>query len=253
MFLYRNKDSIVLGRNQNPTKEINWNLLLRNNVSLARRTSGGGCVYHDMGNTNYCHIMPRDEFNRSTSVSLVSKALNSLNIPTVVNGRHDIVLDGKKVSGSAFKLTSTKALHHGTMLIDTDLDNLFAYLNPLALNVKGLGTDSVRSFVVNLRQYSSLIDHSSFCNAVITTFKLKYGDGVELQNREKLDIIASENEIIHVDENSIGNEIDPKEFDGIYQQLQSKQWIIGQTPKFTLELKLVFGDIVFWFNDSLWS
>jgi lipoate-protein ligase A len=66
IFLYKNEKCIVLGRNQNPWKEINFKKTVSNNVRLVRRNSGGGTVYHDLGNSNYCHIMPRETFDRST-------------------------------------------------------------------------------------------------------------------------------------------------------------------------------------------
>ena len=97
-------------------------------IPLVRRKSGGGAVYHDLGNSNYSIIMPRSAFQRSTSVNLICRALHQLDIPARVNERFDIVVNDDKVSGSAYKLTNDKAYHHGTMLIDSDLDALGVYL-----------------------------------------------------------------------------------------------------------------------------
>lgn len=108
---------------------------------------------------------------------MVCEALRELDIPAVVNQRHDIAIDNKKVSGSAFKLVNKRAYHHGTMLIDTDLDLLERYLSPTKKQLTGLGTDSVRSKVTRLRDYSYTIDHISFCEAVGHIFHRQYGQG----------------------------------------------------------------------------
>ncbi len=105
--------------------------MAQDGIPLVRRRSGGGTVYHDLGNSNYSIMMPRPVFQRSTSVSLVCRALHQLDIPAKVNDRYDIVIDGAKVSGSAYKLINEKAYHHGTMLIDSDLSALGKYLKPV--------------------------------------------------------------------------------------------------------------------------
>ena len=124
LFLYRNSASVIIGRNQNPWIEANLKILHDLNIPLLRRTSGGGTVFHDLGNTNYCVMMPRDAFKRSISADMVARALRSLDIPAKVNHRFDIVIDEKKISGSAYKIANCKSYHHGTMLIDTDLSQL---------------------------------------------------------------------------------------------------------------------------------
>ena len=163
--------------------------------------------------------MPRDQFERKTSVNLVSNALNNLGIPSKVNCRYDIVIDDKKVSGSAYKLSGQSAYHHGTMLISTDLDilrkNLTAKKSDL---IEGGGVESVRSFVTRLREYHSSIDHEMFVNAVIQEFSTEYGSG----------------EIINVDENYL-QVMCPQVFNRA-KELESRDWIFGQTPKFTLTL-----------------
>jgi lipoate---protein ligase len=108
-------------------------------------------------------MMPRDTFERRTSVNLVSKALNNLGIPSKVNCRYDIVIDDKKVSGSAYKLSGKSAYHHGTMLISTDLDILKNNLTPKKSDlIEGGGVDSVRSAVTRLRDYHPSVTHDMF-------------------------------------------------------------------------------------------
>lgn len=124
LFLYRNSCCVVIGRNQNPWIEADIKLLNELKIPLIRRKSGGGTVFHDLGNTNYCVMMPRDAFKRSTSATMVAHALHNLDIPAKVNNRFDIVLGDRKISGSAYKIANNKSYHHGTMLIDTDLGKL---------------------------------------------------------------------------------------------------------------------------------
>ncbi|KAJ2907977.1 hypothetical protein GGI21_003345, partial [Coemansia aciculifera] len=99
--------------------------MAKRDVVLARRSSGGGAVYHDLGNTNYTVVMPREAFTRDACANMVAKALRaSCDIPAYVNARHDVAVHQLKISGSAFKLTKLRAFHHGTMLISADLDRL---------------------------------------------------------------------------------------------------------------------------------
>ncbi|KAJ2817303.1 hypothetical protein IWW50_006215, partial [Coemansia erecta] len=124
LYLWRNRPTIVIGRNQNPWKECNLDMMQKRDVLLARRTSGGGAVYHDLGNTNYTVLMPRQAFSRDRCALMVAQALKQADIPAYVNARHDVAVGERKVSGSAFRLTSARAFHHGTMLIDADLARL---------------------------------------------------------------------------------------------------------------------------------
>ncbi|TKA57245.1 hypothetical protein B0A53_01201, partial [Rhodotorula sp. CCFEE 5036] len=111
LYLYRNSPSVIIGRNQNPWKEINLARLRELDIPFVRRKSGGGTVYHDLGNTNYCVFVPRTEFDRKTNAELVVRGLQNLDLAAYV-------------SGSAFKLVNKRAYHHGTMLIDAKLGDL---------------------------------------------------------------------------------------------------------------------------------
>ncbi|KAJ2377406.1 hypothetical protein GGI05_006873, partial [Coemansia sp. RSA 2603] len=226
LYLWRNRPTIVIGRNQNPWKECNLGLMASRGVLLARRNSGGGAVYHDMGNTNYTVVMPRESFTRNTCASLVSRAMHNEDIPTYVSERHDIMMNQSKVSGSAFKLTSKRAMHHGTMLIDADLDRLNGCLRSQAYDeIEALGVDSVRSSVANLRESSYSIDHLTFCNAVMTEFMLTFG-------------IDGKGKLCEWDENSkdIVGRIEEER-----KKLQTWKWLYGQTPKFTHSFEKQFA------------
>ncbi len=190
LFLYRNKPCVVIGRNQNPWLEVNLHALRtaripweeqeeRQPVLLVRRRSGGGTVYHDRGNVNYSVICPTADFTRDKSAAMVAAALQKLGVRSArVNERHDIVFepapedkgtrprgreDDKgaakdqagigplKISGSAYKLTRGRALHHGTCLLSSDLARIRDILqSPARPYIKARGVESVRSPVGNI-------------------------------------------------------------------------------------------------------
>lgn len=230
LFLYRNSKSVIVGRNQNPFKECNLKLLARDGIPFVRRKSGGGTVYHDMGNTNYSIMMPREVFDRRTNVELICRALHELDIPASVNERHDIVVDGKKISGSAFKLIQHRAYHHGTMLIDTDLSSLGQYLKVDRTSLVTKGVASVRSPVTRLRESSFTIDHLSFCEATRTEFLKRYAYDTWRQNME--------GEPITVDEEMIEGLEAVK---AIRDDMKTWEWMYGQTPEFSYQLEKAFS------------
>ncbi|KAF9910298.1 Biotin/lipoate A/B protein ligase [Linnemannia zychae] len=227
LFLYRNSKSVIVGRNQNPFKECNLKLLAREGVPFVRRKSGGGTVYHDMGNTNYSIMMPREVFDRRTNVELICRALHELDIPASVNERHDIVVDGKKIS---FKLIQHRAYHHGTMLIDTDLSSLGQYLKVDRTSLVTKGVASVRSPVTRLRESSFTIDHLSFCEATRTEFLKRYAYDTWRQNLE--------GEPISVDQQMVDR------MEGVQQirdEMKTWDWMYGQTPEFSYQLEKTFS------------
>ncbi|EIT72843.1 lipoate-protein [Aspergillus oryzae 100-8] len=169
LFLYINQPCVVIGRNQNPWHETNLLALQNdrepitrekndNGALLVRRRSGGGAVYHDEGNLNYSVISPRTTFTRNKHAEMVVRALHRVGATnTSVNDRHDIVMSTgqpqpRKISGSAFKLTRHRALHHGTCLLDTpNINRLGSFLrSPARDYIKAKGVESVRSPVANV-------------------------------------------------------------------------------------------------------
>ncbi|KAF8592114.1 Lipoyltransferase and lipoate-protein ligase [Ramaria rubella] len=223
LLLFRNEPCVVIGRNQNPWKEVNFPALRSLGVPFIRRRSGGGTVYHDLGNTNFSIHLPRTSFNRQRTTMLVQQALLSLGIDAEINERNDICVGGFKVSGSAYKIVNTRAYHHGTMLISTELNNLGNLLRNTKTTMVTKGVPSVRSPVHNLRQFKPDITHSEFVDSVIEKFINEYKVNPEIQ-------------VIH-DEEEIRNIEHVK--DGI-RELQQWQWQYGQTPEFTHKLSGTF-------------
>lgn len=190
LFLYTNDPCVVIGRNQNPWLEVNLGLLggfqakageggtSTSKVSLVRRRSGGGAVFHDGGNVNYSVICPPGAFDRNKHAEMVVRALRGLGVGTaVVNERHDIVVGEAgappfKVSGSAYKLTRLRSLHHGTCLLDSpnmaDIGRLLR--SPAEPYVKARGVESVRSRIRNVG-----LSSAEFMTAVREEFGIMYG------------------------------------------------------------------------------
>ncbi|GAA5858404.1 hypothetical protein JCM5353_003957 [Sporobolomyces roseus] len=218
LYMYRNTPSVIIGRNQNPWKEINLKRLKELGIPFVRRKSGGGTVYHDLGNTNYCVFVTRNEFNRTTNAELVSKALQNLSIPAYVNDRNDICVDQFKMS-LAFKLVNKRAYHHGTMLIDAQLSHLRGVLGTEKDGMVTKGVASVPSPVRNLKEWNDAIDHEAFVGGVAEEFARKYRVGGEIErvNEE----VLKTNEYVRE----------------VMQELESWQWQYGQSPEFTHEMK----------------
>lgn len=158
MMLWQNQNAIIVGRYQNSEKEVNFDAANQIGAKVVRRSSGGGTVYHDMGNLNYTFIRPID-YTKKLDMSLLSKpmeeALNYMGIPALAQGRNDITLEGKKISGTAQRIHNKRLMHHGTLLFDTDLDVLQSVLNVNPSKIISKGISSVRSRVTNIREHVS--------------------------------------------------------------------------------------------------
>ena len=151
--LWQNAHTVVIGKNQNAFAEVDIDALRRDGVHLARRITGGGAVYHDLGNVNFSFISANNaetglDFARFTAPIL--KALASLGVQAELSGRNDLLLDGQKFSGNAQYSADGRTLHHGTLLFDADLTVLGRYLRPDEEKLKSKGIKSVRSRVTNL-------------------------------------------------------------------------------------------------------
>lgn len=155
LLFYVNAPSIIIGRNQNTAEEINPGVVAERGIRVVRRISGGGAVYHDLGNLNFSVMTPEvhGRFNRYDHFTRpVLEVLRAHGVPAELSGRNDIVADGRKISGNAQFATHTRMFSHGTLLFDSDLDAVTAALNPRPGKVESKGVKSIRSRVANIRE-----------------------------------------------------------------------------------------------------
>jgi lipoate-protein ligase A len=153
--LWQNHNSVIVGKNQNTRAEINEAFVKAHNISVVRRLSGGGAVYHDMGNLNYTLITntENNEVNFSVFCRPIQKALISFGIPAEISGRNDMTVDGKKFSGNAMYFKNGRSMHHGTILYDSDIELLSHALSVSNEKIESKGIKSVKSRVTNIRPY----------------------------------------------------------------------------------------------------
>lgn len=175
LFLWQNKDTVVIGRNQNPWSECNLPLMEEDNIRLARRITGGGAVFHDIGNINFSFILDRVTYDVGRQCGVIINGLKKLGINALISGRNDMTVDGKKFSGNAFGFRGKNALHHGTILIGADKEKMSRYLTVSHDKIKAKGIASVKSRVTNLSDIMPNITVDIVKEAVIKSFTDEYG------------------------------------------------------------------------------
>lgn len=154
--LWQNHNSIIVGKHQNTVAEINAAFVNAHNISVVRRLSGGGAVYHDLGNLNYTFITDADTSNVIDFAAFcrpIQEALISFGVPVEISGRNDMTIEGKKFSGNAQYIKQGRVMHHGTLLYDSDLNVLSQALNVTDDKIESKGIKSVKSRVTNIRPY----------------------------------------------------------------------------------------------------
>lgn len=175
LFWWQSDNTVVIGRNQNPYQECNLEKMHKDAVKLVRRLSGGGAVYHDLGNLNFSFISKGDLFNPDLHFEILLKGLSLLGITGCFNGRNDLIAQGRKFSGNAFIHEEDKHLHHGTLLINANVDKLSQYLMVSHEKLDTKGFDSVKSRVINLNELSASISTQKIIRAVDQSVKDNLG------------------------------------------------------------------------------
>ena len=150
-YLWQNAPSVIIGLNQSAYAEVNLPFLEANGIVLARRVTGGGAVYHDLGNLNYSIVGPVGTM--ADSYGLMADALRRLGVPAERSGRNDILVEGRKCSGYAKRLRGNRMMIHGTLMWNINLENLTQALAVPGSKLEAAGVASVRSRVANLRTY----------------------------------------------------------------------------------------------------
>ncbi|MBN2742902.1 MAG: lipoate--protein ligase [Marinilabiliaceae bacterium] len=218
-FLYINEPSIIAGKHQNILAEINFKAAKRLNLKIFRRLSGGGTVYHDLGNINYCFILNTKEgrlINFRDHSLLIAEALEKLGLKPTVGKRNEINVNGFKVSGNASHVYKNRSLHHGTLLYSSDLNNLNECLNNNPNNYIDQAVKSVKSEVTNISEQLQI-------NMSIHEFTLQVFQLLTNDKQKPIKLTPTE--------------------DGIISQLaenkyQKWEWNFGYSPKFIIKKRI---------------
>ncbi|MBQ7086534.1 MAG: lipoate--protein ligase, partial [Clostridia bacterium] len=176
LYLWQNRKTVVIGKNQNLWAQCRPEILELEGGKAVRRLSGGGAVYHDMGNLNFTFITHKADYDTAKQTDVVLKAVSNLGIKAEKTGRNDLTTaDGRKFSGHAYYKNGDRCYHHGTIMVDVDSEALSRYLTVSADKLRVKCVDSVRSRVVNLIELEPAITIDSLKNAMINAFEDVYG------------------------------------------------------------------------------
>ena len=186
LYLWKNQRTVVIGYNQNPYAECNVQLLLDEGGHLMRRGTGGGAVYHDLGNINFSFIADKLGYDVQKQLSVVREALFSYGLQTEISGRNDLTCQGRKFSGNAFAKGVTNNLHHGTLLIKTDGAMMQRYLIVDKAKLLKNGVKSVASRVVNLSELVPELTSENIKQPLIEAFEKVYGGKASMLDFDEL-------------------------------------------------------------------
>ncbi len=176
LYLWKNRRTVVIGQNQNPFSECNVEALEADGGYLMRRRTGGGAVYHDDGNINFSFVVPKALYDQTRQFSVIQRAVLDYGIVAELSGRNDILTEGRKFSGNAFSKGKYQDLHHGTILIKGNMEDLQRYLKPKPAKLQKHGVASVRSRVVNLSELNPEITSESIVPHLRSAFEEIYGN-----------------------------------------------------------------------------
>ncbi len=186
LYLWRNRRTVVIGQNQNPFSECNVEALEADGGYLMRRKTGGGAVYHDDGNINFSFVVPKALYDQTRQFGVIQRAVESFGLHTELSGRNDILVEGRKFSGNAFSKGRVNDLHHGTILIKGNMDDLARYLKPKPAKLQKHGVASVRSRVVNLSELNPAINAESLVPRLKEAFEAEYSEYSEYSDYSEI-------------------------------------------------------------------
>ncbi|MFV0412238.1 MAG: lipoate--protein ligase [Oscillospiraceae bacterium] len=224
LYLWQNDHTVVIGRNQDAWRECRVEKLQQEGGRLARRLSGGGAVYHDMGNQNFTFFSRRPQYSVEKNTEVIRLAAASFGIQAERSGRNDILAEGRKFSGNAFYKSGPYCYHHGTVLVNSDMGRLGSYLNPSPEKLAGKGVASVQARVVNLSELVPGLTAEAMRAALVKALGQVCGSApVRLEE----------------------DEIDKKEVERLQKHYEAEEWRLGVPFAYTTHFaaRLGFGEI----------
>ena len=179
LYLWQNQNTVVVGKNQNALTECKCSLLEKEGGFLARRLSGGGSVFHDLGNLNFTFLCKTENYDLTKQMQVIKEACALGGIFAEISGRNDILTDGRKFSGNAFYNSKGKSYHHGTILINADKEKLQRYLTPPKAKLQTKGVKSVKSRVINLSEINPALTVEDMKEYMLSAFEKVYALPIE--------------------------------------------------------------------------
>ena len=219
LYLWQNQNTVVIGRNQNAWKECKVESLEKNGGHLARRLSGGGAVYHDLGNLNFTFLVSKENYSIERQLEVIVRAVQKLGAKAEKSGRNDILIDGKKFSGNAFYEQEEHCYHHGTLMMNVNKEMLSKYLTVSKEKLQSKGVDSVKSRVTNLVDYIPDLTLEALKKELREAFEEVYG---LKSNERKMD------------------DLDQKEIENRTKHFSSWNWLYGRKIDFQYEISKRF-------------
>lgn len=220
MYLWQNYRTVVIGQNQNPYTECNVTQLEQDGGYLMRRRTGGGAVFHDLGNLNFSFVVPYEMYDTKRQFAVLQRAVESYGLDTEISGRNDVLCQGRKFSGNAFAKGRQQRLHHGTILIRTDVEMLQRYLKVKPAKLQKHGVASVQSRVVNLSELEPKITAQNIIPNLIQAFKAEYGSLLQMID---FDTLAAHPEVQE-----------------LYAEFASPEWKYGRWQQFEAQQSAQF-------------
>ena len=224
LYLWQNQNTVVIGRNQNAWKECRTGLFEQEGGTLARRLSGGGAVFHDLGNLNFTFSVTEENYDLPRQQQVILTACRLLGLRAELSGRNDLLAEGRKFSGNSFYSHNGKAFHNGTLLVDADMAKMGRYLSPSTAKIASKGVDSVRSRVVNLRELCPGLTIEKMAEAMNRAFEQVYGLTAEPLREQDFDRDA---------------------LDTLYARFSSRDWVYDRSAPldFSCGDKLPWGEV----------
>ncbi|MDD3334387.1 MAG: lipoate--protein ligase [Eubacteriales bacterium] len=212
LYLWQNQRTVVIGRNQNARAQCRVDALEKDGGHLARRLSGGGAVFHDLGNLNFTFLVRDKDYDVRRQLSVICAAVKRFGIQAEVSGRNDVLTEGRKFSGNAFHRSGDRRYHHGTLLVDVNTEQMMKYLSPDVSKLQAKGVDSVRARVVNLKTLCPAMTIDRLRAAMSQAFGQVYGSVPEK-------LLEPEEEALREGK----------------ERFASYEWLYGQERDFTLQ------------------